>query len=109
MILNKNRIYKLTLRFIFKKLLFSINKCLQKNSTQQENSSVAAASQREINIHQQKLSIEPFDGEPQHFLEFWDSFRYSVHENDSVSNVQKVTYLKGLLEGDAASYISALK
>ena len=46
MILNKKRIYKLTLRFIFKKLLFSINKCLQKNSTQQEDSSVAAASQQ---------------------------------------------------------------
>ena len=92
-----------------KKLLFSINKCLQKRSIQQENCSVAATSQRQNNIHPAKFSTEPFDGDPQHFLEFWDSFRYSVHENDSISNVQKMTYLKGLLKGDAASCISGFK
>ena len=93
----------------FKKLLFSINKCLQKNSTQQENSSVAAASQRQNNIRLPKLSIEPFDGDPRHLLEFWDSFRYSVYEIDSISNVEKMTYLKGLQKGDAASCISVFK
>ena len=90
-------------------MLFSINKCLQKNSTQQENSSVAAASQRQNNIRLPKFSIEHFDGDPQLFLEFLDSFRYSVHENDSIPNVQKMTYLKGLLKGDAASCISGFK
>ena len=90
-------------------MLFSINKCLQKNSTQQENSSVAAASQRQNNIRLPKFSIEHFDRDPQLFLEFLDSFRYSVHENDSIPNVQKMTYLKGLLKGDAASCISGFK
>ena len=70
---------------------------------------MAASSQRQNNIHLPKLSIEPFDGDLQHFLEFWDSFRYSVHENDSISNVQKMTYLKGLLKGGAASCISGFK
>ena len=90
-------------------MLFSINKCLQKNSTQQENSSVVAASQRQNNIRLPKFSIEHFDGDPQLFLEFLDSFRYSVHENDSIPNVQKMTYLKGLLKGDTASCISGFK
>ena len=91
-------------------MLFSISKCLQKNSTQQENSSVAAASQRQNNICLPKFSIEHFDGDPQLFLEFLDdSFRYSVHEKDSIPNVQKMTYLKGLLKGDAASCISGFK
>ena len=36
-------------------------------------------------------------------------FRYSVHENDSISNVQKLDCLKGLLKGDAASCISGFK
>ena len=75
----------------FLKMLFSINKCLQRNYNQQDNSSVAAASQRQNNIRPTKLSIEPFDRDPQHFLEFWDSFCNSVHENDSISNVQKMT------------------
>ena len=94
---------------IFKKLLFLINKCLQKNSTQPENISVAAFSQRQNNIRLPKLSIELFDGDPQYFLEPWDSFRYSAHENDSISNVQKMTFLKGLLKGDVASCISGFK
>ena len=36
-------------------------------------------------------------------------FRYSLHENDSISNVQKLACLKGLLKGDAASCISGFK
>ena len=34
----------------FKILLFSINECLQKNSTQPENISIATSSQRQNNI-----------------------------------------------------------
>ena len=34
---------------------------------------------------------------------------FSIHENDSISNVQKLTYLKGLLKGDGASCISWFK
>ena len=93
----------------FKRLSFQINKCLQKNSTQPESISIAASSQRQIYIRLPKLSIEPFDGYPQHFLKFWDSFCYSVHENESIQNVKKMTQPKGLLKGDAALCISGFK
>ena len=77
--------------------------------TQPENMSIDTSSQRQNNIRLPKLSNELFEGDPQHFLEFLDLFLFSIHENDSISNVQKLTYLKGLLKGDAASYISGFK
>ena len=90
----------------FKKLL--MNKCLQKSSIQPESISMATSSQQQNNICPRKLSIEPFDGDPQQFLEFWDSFCYSVHENDSILNFQKMFYLKGLLKRDAMSCILSI-
>ena len=58
-------------------------------------------SPQQNNIQLPKLCIEPFNEDPQHFLSFWYSFRYSVHENEPISNVQKMTYLKDFLKGDA--------
>lgn len=37
--------------------------------------------------------------------EFWDSFELSVHNNISLSDMQKFTYLKSLLHDDAARVI----
>ena len=77
--------------------------------TQSENMSIDTSSQRQNNIHLPKLSNELFEGDPKHFLEFLDLFLFSIHENDSISNVQILTYIKGLLKGDAASCISGFK
>ena len=77
--------------------------------TQPENMSIDTSSQRQNNIRLTKLSNELFDGDSQHFLEFLDLFLFSIHENDSISNVQKLTYLKVLLKGDGASCISWFK
>ena len=77
--------------------------------TQPENMSINTSSQRQNNIRLTKLSNELFDGDSQHFLEFLDLFLFSIHENDSISNVQKLTYLKVLLKGDGASCISWFK
>ena len=77
--------------------------------TQPENMSINTSSQRQNNIRLPKLSNELFEGDPKHFLEFLDLFLFSIHENDSISNVQKLTYLKVLLKGDGASCISWFK
>ena len=77
--------------------------------TQPENMSIDTSSQRQNNIRLTKLSNELFDGDSQHFLEFLDLFLFSIHENDSISNIQKLTYLKVLLKGDGASCISWFK
>ena len=38
--------------------------------------------------------------------EFWDSFESAIHSNDSLSNVDKFSYLRGLLLEPARSAIA---
>ena len=96
----------------YKKLLHSINSCIEKrdkkitSSVSSANSNPSQTAPKQNHVHLPEIYIQPFDGDPHNFLEFWDSFRYSIHENESISNVQKMSYLRSLLKGDAASCIS---
>ena len=52
-----------------------------------------------------KLTLRKFSGDPKYWQSFWDSFEAAVHNNDSVSKIDKFNYLKSLVEGNAASAI----
>lgn len=43
------------------------------------------------------LPKQKFDGHPEHWIEFWDTFNHAIHENDCISETQKMTYLKNLV------------
>jgi hypothetical protein len=55
-----------------------------------------------------KLELVKFDGQLLKYHEFWDSFKTSVHENKSISAVDKMNYLKTQLSGEAKSVIAGL-
>ena len=61
-----------------------------------------------IHVNLPKLQIQPFNGNPLEWLTFWDSFRNAVHENDSLSDIDKKYYLKGMLANEAARAIAGL-
>ena len=48
-----------------------------------------------------KLIPRRFDGDPKMWLEFWDSFEGSIHNNKGLSDRDKFDHLKGLLDGPA--------
>ena len=48
-----------------------------------------------------KLNLPTFSGNPLRWLTFWDSFEAAVHSNTSLGGVQKFTYLKAQIMGDA--------
>ena len=48
-----------------------------------------------------KLNLSTFSGNPLRWFRFWDSFEAAVHSNTSLGGVQKFTYLKAQLVGDA--------
>ena len=60
------------------------------------------------NVKLPKLEIKPFDGQPENWHEFWDSFNCTIHQSD-ISNVQKMTYLKNVVIGSAAATIAGFK
>ena len=55
-----------------------------------------------------KLTLPMFSGDPLTWQTFWDSFYVSIHANHNLSGIQKFTYLKAQLEGDAARAIAGL-
>ena len=56
-----------------------------------------------------KLVLNRFNGDLTKWSTFWDSSESSVHNNPSLSGVDKFNYLHTLLEGTASEAISGLK
>ena len=52
-----------------------------------------------------KLDIKKFDGDFTQWNSFWDIYGASVHRRTDIEGVEKFTYLKGLLEGDALKLV----
>lgn len=55
-----------------------------------------------------KLSLPTFNGHKLDWQSFWDSFNIGVHDNISLSDVQKFNYFKSLLLGEALSVVEGL-
>ncbi|XP_053372924.1 uncharacterized protein LOC128546434 [Mercenaria mercenaria] len=55
-----------------------------------------------------KLDLISFCGDKTKWIEFWDLFKCSVHENRRLSNSEKFNYLKSKVYGEAQRAISGL-
>ncbi|XP_028403430.1 uncharacterized protein LOC114526129 [Dendronephthya gigantea] len=55
-----------------------------------------------------KIGLPQFSGNPLEWQGFWDQFQVSVHENVSISEIDKFNYLKGCLKGEAHTTVSGL-
>ena len=53
-----------------------------------------------------KLNLPTFSGNPLRWFTFWDSFEAAVHSNTNLGSVQKFTYLKAQLMGDASRAVT---
>ena len=62
----------------------------------------------EHNIRMPKLSVPSFDGNVLDFRGFWDQFNVAVHSNDRLSEIEKFTYLKGLVKKSASNLLCGL-
>jgi len=54
-----------------------------------------------------KLDLPQFSGNPLFWQAFWDSFETAVHNNAALTGVQKLSYLRAQLKGEAANWVSA--
>ena len=55
-----------------------------------------------------KMNIPVFSGEYLQWNSFWDLFNASVHTNETLTDAQRLQYLKASLKGDPAKVISHL-
>ncbi|XP_065900135.1 uncharacterized protein [Dysidea avara] len=56
-----------------------------------------------------KLELPQFNGDPLVWQTFWDCFEAAVHSNTSLTGVQKLSYLRAQLHGDAARVIAGFQ
>jgi hypothetical protein len=65
----------------------------------------SSSSSHHSNSRLPKLNLPTFSGNPLHWFTFWDSFQAAVHGNTALGDVQRFSYLKAQLAGDAARAI----
>lgn len=62
-----------------------------------------------INVNLTKISLPTFDGSYENWLSFKDIYISLIHNNESLSNVEKFHYLKSALINGAASTIESIQ
>ena len=55
----------------------------------------SSANSKTVRVKLPKLEVRKFSGKLEEWQEFWDSFESAIHSNDSLSNVDKISYLRG--------------
>ena len=81
----------------------------QENKLPEQNATIPVQPKSsESAVKLPKITIKTFDGKPVHWTTFWNSYNVTLHLNESLSKVQKFTYLLSLLEGTASDTVSGL-
>ena len=55
-----------------------------------------------------KITVGKFNGDYLKFQEWWETYNAAVHSNSTINDAMKFNYLRGYLEGTAASTISGI-
>ena len=71
-------------------------------------SAAAASSSGSLTTKLPKLTLPSFSGEYTQWVSFWDQFTFLVDSKVDMTNVEKLSYLKLFLKGDAAQIVSSL-
>ena len=62
----------------------------------------------QVKVKPPKLELKPFDGDIINWKPFWDQFNASIHSNNLISKIEKLSYLKTFLNYSTSSCISGL-
>jgi hypothetical protein len=75
-------------------------------STPASSGTVRAADSKRAKLPQ--IQLQRFDGTIDSWFSFWDTFRVLVHDETSLSAVEKFNFLQSCLEGEAVELISGI-
>ena len=56
-----------------------------------------------------KLELPTYSGDLLKFQNFWDQFEAAVHNNDDLPDIQKFTYLRSVLKGNALQTVEGFE
>ncbi|XP_017892869.1 uncharacterized protein LOC108632671 [Ceratina calcarata] len=102
------RIYHETTGYIYEQL-----RVLEKREQQEEraasNSSAHASADNQVSVRLPRLDLPHFSGNHPEWPSFSDLFTSAVINNRTLSDAQRLQYLKAILEGDALRTVSSLE
>jgi len=81
-------------------------KLLREEDRKGENHKIKSCA---VNTKLPKLSIPFFSGDVLQWVEFWELFSTNIDENSSLSSVEKFSYLRSLIKGQAAAVINGFQ
>ncbi|XP_038107029.1 uncharacterized protein LOC119766512 [Culex quinquefasciatus] len=87
-------------------LAFCLNKSTPSGAAPSLPASSASSSSQTLRTKLPELILPKFNGELKHWCEFRDAFKSAIGSRDDISGVDKVRYLKGLMEGEAKLYLN---
>nr|XP_002167985.3 uncharacterized protein LOC100211061 [Hydra vulgaris] len=73
-----------------------------------ESQSCSLKSFSNNNIKLPPLKLSTFSGKPEEWQTFYENFECAIHNNNDLSPIQKLNYLRNLLDGKALKTISGL-
>ena len=76
---------------------------------QSSKGSVHKDSHQSSNLKLPRIELPKFSGDVLKFQNFWDQFEAAVHDNADLPNVQKFTYLRSVLNGNALQTIEGFE
>ncbi|XP_008485636.1 uncharacterized protein LOC103522310 [Diaphorina citri] len=80
----------------------------QSSVTSQNSQSPSHISQSPCHIRLPPIELPTFEGESDRWLPYKDIFTSLVHNNESLTDVQRLHYLKASLKGEASDLVSSL-
>ncbi|XP_047133085.1 uncharacterized protein LOC101238207 [Hydra vulgaris] len=88
------------------KIIEKFNNNIYKSINESQSSSLKSFSNNNIKLPHLKLST--FSGKPEEWQTFYENFKCAIHNNNDLSPIQKLNYLRNLLDGKALKTISGL-
>ena len=104
---NRTQNHPQNLHFHVKNELSIINRHLKKHDPKINSLSLTSSSKSKT-IKLPILKLESFNGRPENWVTLIENFNCAIDLNDDLSDVQKMTYLRNLLQGPALASITGL-
>ena len=77
-------------------------------TTEDSESIPAGPLPRSPHVKLPKLSLKKFGGDLTKWTTFWDTFESAIHQNPTLTNIDKFSYLNSLLESTASEAVDGL-
>lgn len=102
---------------VFYTLCAKIKRCISHTYSNRETAAVSRSSSHSAEtmtdslsrVRLPKISLPTFSGKHEEWLPFHDIFKSIIHNNASLSNIQRFQYLRSSLTGDALNLVSPLE